>query len=84
MEVDLWMSAPSYMLEINGVPRTILATNKIEDVEIFLDFSKPVANSTQQILKALLVNSGNLIADHDQSSGNRRFVFKVSTELQVC
>ncbi|RVW45149.1 hypothetical protein CK203_067654 [Vitis vinifera] len=83
VEVDLWMSAPSYMLEINGVPRTILATNKIEDLNIFLDFSKPVLNSTEQILKALHVNSGNLIADHDKSGGNRRFVFKLKNIMRT-
>lgn len=82
--MDLWISAPSYLLEINGDPRTILATNKIEDLDIFLDLSKPVVNSTEQILKALHVNSGNLKADHDRSSGNRRFVFKVSTKLLLC
>ena len=80
----MWISAPSYMLEINGAPRTILATNKIEDLDIFLDFSKPVLNSTEQILRALHVNLGTLIADHDKSSGNRRFVFKVSTNLLLC
>lgn len=83
VEVDLWMSAPAYMLEINGVPRTILATNKIEDLNIFLDFSKPVLNSTEQILKALHVNSGNLIADHDKSGGNRRFVFKLKNIMRT-
>ncbi|KAF3948785.1 hypothetical protein CMV_025262 [Castanea mollissima] len=90
--VDLWTSVPSYELVINGVPRTVLATNKMEDITIFLDFSIPIINSTEQILNALHVNSGSLIPIHGKIHGNRRFVFElkkisrteiVSVELQA-
>ncbi|KAK9271997.1 hypothetical protein L1049_002366 [Liquidambar formosana] len=74
---DLWTSIPSYMLGINGVPRTVLATNKPEDLEIFLDFSIPISNSTDQILTALHVNSGEFVPIHCQSHGNRRFFFRL-------
>ncbi|XP_030953566.1 uncharacterized protein LOC115976435 isoform X2 [Quercus lobata] len=90
--VDLWTSVPSYELVINGVPRTVLATNKMEDIAIFLDFSIPIINSTEQILNALHVNSGSLIPIHGKIHGNRRFVFElkkisrteiISVELQA-
>ena len=82
--VDLWTSVPSYELVINGVPRTVLATNKMEDITIFLDFSIPIINSTEQILHALHVNSGNLIPIHGKTRGNRRFVFEVSRKFKIC
>ncbi|GAV64271.1 hypothetical protein CFOL_v3_07789 [Cephalotus follicularis] len=81
--VDLWTSVPSYELEINGVPRTVLATNKLEKLEMFLDFSIPIMNSTEQILKVLHVNSRSLIPVHNGSLGNRRFVFKLKNTLET-
>lgn len=81
--VDLWTSVPSYELMINGVPRTVLATNKMEDITIFLDFSIPIINSTEQILNALHVNSGSLIPIHGKIHRNRRFVFEVSRKFQL-
>ncbi|BBH00535.1 hypothetical protein Prudu_010547 [Prunus dulcis] len=74
---DLWTSVPAYELMINGVPRTILATNKMEDLNIFLDFSIPIINTTEQILNALVVNSGNLVPIHGRNQGNRRFKFQL-------
>lgn len=76
---DLWTSVPAYELMINGVPRTILATNKMEDLNIFVDFSIPIVNTTQQILNALVVNSGNLVPLHGRNQGNHRFKFQVAT-----
>lgn len=81
--VDLWTSVPSYELMINGVPRTVLATNKMEDITIFLDFSIPIINSTEQILNALHVKSGSLIPIHGKIHRNRRFVFEVSRKFQL-
>ncbi|XP_059449067.1 uncharacterized protein LOC132179363 isoform X2 [Corylus avellana] len=75
--LDLWTSVPSYELVINGVPRTVLATNKMEDIKLFLDFSIPIINSTEQILKTFHVNSGNLIPVHGKIHANRRFVFEL-------
>ncbi|GFS31083.1 hypothetical protein Acr_00g0015510 [Actinidia rufa] len=74
--VDLWMSVPSYELVLNGVPRTVIATNKMEDLRVFLDFSSPIINSTEQILTALRVNSGHFIPSQGRS-GNRRFGFEL-------
>ncbi|KAM7279476.1 hypothetical protein ACFE04_006610 [Oxalis oulophora] len=77
--VDLWTSVPSYELEINGASRTVFATNSLKELEIFLDFSLPIVNSTRQILDVLRVNSGKLLAVHRRNQGNRRFLFKLKS-----
>ncbi|KAM2014294.1 hypothetical protein ACFX16_044968 [Malus domestica] len=74
---DLWTSVPAYELAINGVPRTVRATNKMEDMEIFLDFSIPVMNTTEQVQNALVVNSGILVPSHGRNQGNRGFKFQL-------
>ena len=79
MLVDLWSSVPAYELAINGVPRTVFATNRSENLEVYLDFSIPVMNSTEQILHALDVNSGVLIPIDERTHGNRGFIFIVSS-----
>ncbi|WCJ27462.1 hypothetical protein M5689_009205 [Euphorbia peplus] len=75
--VDLWMPVSSYVLEIGGSPRTVLATNKMEDLSIYLDFSIPIINSTQELLSVLHVNSGNILPIPSANHGNRRFVFQL-------
>ncbi|KAF8378009.1 hypothetical protein HHK36_029342 [Tetracentron sinense] len=75
VQADFWTSVPSYEFELNRVPRTVLATNKMEDLEIFLDLRDPVVNSTEDILNALNANLGNFIPIHGKNHGNRRFVF---------
>ncbi|KAL9277823.1 hypothetical protein ACSQ67_024948 [Phaseolus vulgaris] len=75
--VDFWTSVPSYELKINGIPRTVVATSKPEDLIIFLDFSIPIRNSTKQVLNALQVNSGVLTPLHGRSNGSRRFSFEL-------
>ncbi|KAK7336077.1 hypothetical protein VNO77_16606 [Canavalia gladiata] len=75
--VDFWTSVPSYELKINGIPRTVVATSKLEDLIIFLDFSIPIRNSTEQVLNALHVNSGLLTPLHGRSNETRRFGFKL-------
>ncbi|KAL5717574.1 hypothetical protein ACHQM5_010557 [Ranunculus cassubicifolius] len=76
--VDLWTTVPSYEMKINKVPRTVFATNTTEDMEICLDFSDPVVNSTKEIISALHTNVGNFIAVHSKTHGNRRFIFKLT------
>ncbi|KAF7819418.1 uncharacterized protein G2W53_024873 [Senna tora] len=78
--VDFWTSVPSYELIINKVPRTVIATSKTDDMMIYLDFSIPLRNSTEQILNALDVNSGILIplGRHNET---RRYAFKLKNIL---
>lgn len=71
------MSVPSYEVVINGVPRTVIATNETEDLKVFLDFSIPMMNATEQILSALRVNAGNFIPSHGGNHGNRSFAFEL-------
>ncbi|XP_047314277.1 uncharacterized protein LOC124918052 isoform X2 [Impatiens glandulifera] len=77
VQVDLWISVPSYELEVNGHPRTVIATNKSEDLHVFLDFSSPVMNSTLQIMHALQVNSGNFVPSRNNNNGNHRFAYEI-------
>ncbi|XP_017975918.1 PREDICTED: uncharacterized protein LOC18601011 isoform X1 [Theobroma cacao] len=84
--VDLSSSVPSNELAINGVPRTVFATNRMKNLEVYLDFSIPVINSTEQILTALYVNSGSLIPVHERTHGNHRFVFRlknIASETEI-
>ncbi|KAJ7970605.1 Transmembrane protein [Quillaja saponaria] len=81
--LDFWTSVPSYELVIRGVPRTVLATNKLEDLIFFLDFSIPIINSTEQILNALHVNSGILMPIHGRDNMNRRFVFQLKNIMET-
>lgn len=78
--VDLWTSVPSYELEISRVPRTVIATNKTEDLNIFLEFSDPVMNSTEDIMNVLHANAGYFSPLPSGIHGNRRFGFEVRTE----
>lgn len=78
---DLWTSVPAYELVMNGVPRTVFASNKMEDLKIFLGFSIPIINTTEQVLNALIVNSGNLVPIHRRNQGYRQFSFQVSRKL---
>ncbi|KAL6139426.1 hypothetical protein ACLB2K_057730 [Fragaria x ananassa] len=80
---DLWTSVPAYELVMNGVPRTVLATNKMEDVQIFLGFSMPIVNTTEQVLNAMIVNSGKLIPILRRNQGSRQFNFQVGGNLQL-
>ncbi|XP_020209395.1 uncharacterized protein LOC109794350 isoform X2 [Cajanus cajan] len=75
--VDFWTSVPSYELKINGIPRTVVATSKPEDLIVFLDFSIPIRNSTEQVLNALHVNSGILTPLHGGSNDTRGFSFNL-------
>lgn len=81
VQVDLWTSVPSYELKFNGVSRTVTATNKMEELKFFLDFSSPIINSTDEILNALHPNSGFIVPLPSRNHGNRRFAFEVSTAI---
>ncbi|KAK9117555.1 hypothetical protein Sjap_016502 [Stephania japonica] len=80
--VDIWTSVPSYELEIDKVMRTVYAANKLEDLEIFLDFSDRVNNSTEEILSVLSANAGTFAPIHTQSHRNRQFTFKEHSRAQ--
>lgn len=76
--MDFWTLVPSYELQIGQVLRTVLATNKVEELQIFLDFSDSVLNSTQEVLSAMEASTGNLVPVASGSHANRRFAFQVN------
>ncbi|KAF4397482.1 hypothetical protein G4B88_027222 [Cannabis sativa] len=78
-----WFIVPSYELVLNGVPRTVLATNKKEDLKIFLDFRIPIVNTTDQIANALQVNMGNLVPIYSTNQANRRFAFHLNVTVST-
>ncbi|XP_020237910.1 uncharacterized protein LOC109817124 isoform X2 [Cajanus cajan] len=77
VKVDFWTSVPTYELKVNGIPRTVVATSKPGDLVVFLDFSIPIRNSTEQVMNALHVNSGVLTPLNCRSNGTRRFRFNL-------
>ncbi|XP_010554111.1 PREDICTED: uncharacterized protein LOC104823982 isoform X3 [Tarenaya hassleriana] len=72
---DLWTSVPSYQLNINEVPRTVFATNKMSELKFFLNFSIPVLNTTDEVLDAFSVSSGGLISVQDLDNRTHWFAF---------
>ncbi|RZC60074.1 hypothetical protein C5167_021840 [Papaver somniferum] len=77
VDMGLWTTIPSYELKIGEVPRTVLATNKLEDLEFYLDFSSPVVNLTDDIQSVLHANFGSLVPIKTKGHGGRRFVFRL-------
>ncbi|CAN0924685.1 hypothetical protein LINGRAHAP2_LOCUS34330 [Linum grandiflorum] len=76
--VDLWMPVSSNVLVINGMTRTVLATNKTEDLKLFLDFSIPIKNSTEEVLSALDVKSASISPALGGHQGSRKFAFQLT------
>ncbi|KAF6150086.1 hypothetical protein GIB67_002868 [Kingdonia uniflora] len=83
VQVDMWTSVPSYELKIRKVPRTVLATNKLEDLNFFLDFNDSIMNSTKEIQSVLHANSGKFIPIHSKSQGNSKFAFRLRNVSKI-
>lgn len=80
VHVDLRTLIPTYVLEMEKGPRTVLATNKMNKMKFFVVFSVPLANSTNDVLNALDVNSGYFVPISTVGHTNRKFVFEVSSQ----
>ncbi|WOL18428.1 hypothetical protein Cni_G27223 [Canna indica] len=65
------------LLQLNGETRTAEATNTPKDLKVYLSFSEPVLNSSEQILDLLHSSSGLLVPTNRRSLGNRRFGYLV-------
>ncbi|EPS71402.1 hypothetical protein M569_03352 [Genlisea aurea] len=76
--VNLRIHVPEKKLEINGETRTALATNKNSDLRVYLYFTEPVINSSEEILKGLNVNQGSLVSIAGSSLGQRRFGYQLT------
>ncbi|XP_039124387.1 uncharacterized protein LOC120260879 [Dioscorea cayenensis subsp. rotundata] len=77
VHVDLRTLIPTYVLEMEKGPRTVLATNKMNKMKFFVVFSVPLANSTNDVLNALDVNSGYFVPISTVGHTNRKFVFEL-------
>ncbi|XP_064949360.1 uncharacterized protein LOC103997595 isoform X3 [Musa acuminata AAA Group] len=65
------------LLQLNGEIRTAEATNTAKDLRIYLSFSEPVLNSSEEILGLLHASSGLLVPTNRNNLGNRRFGYIV-------
>ncbi|RWW01797.1 hypothetical protein BHE74_00021992, partial [Ensete ventricosum] len=68
---------PQRLLQLNGEIRTAEATNTAKDLRIYLSFSEPVLNSSEEILGLLHASSGLLVPTNRSNLGNRRFGYLV-------
>ncbi|CAL9082669.1 unnamed protein product [Musa acuminata var. zebrina] len=68
---------PQRLLQLNGEIRTAEATNTAKDLRIYLSFSEPVLNSSEEILGLLHASSGLLVPTNRNNLGNRRFGYIV-------
>ncbi|KAL2642981.1 hypothetical protein R1flu_010568 [Riccia fluitans] len=76
--VNMWTPIQDTQVQINNEFRTISATNKSEDLIIYLDFSESMITTTAQLLNALRTTGGVLSPTNRKSHGNRRFGFLLS------
>ncbi|CAL9127599.1 unnamed protein product, partial [Musa acuminata var. zebrina] len=75
--MNLTTHIPKKSLQLNGKLRTAEATNTYKGLKIYLSFSEPVLNSSEEILGLLHSTSGSLIPTKRNSLGNRRFGYLV-------
>ncbi|CAK9156552.1 unnamed protein product [Ilex paraguariensis] len=75
--VNLRTHIPEMLLQLNSETRTVLATNEHKKLKVYLYFTKPVLNSSAEILNALNTSQGSLLPTTGNNLGNRRFGFKV-------
>ncbi|KAK6920680.1 hypothetical protein RJ641_014358 [Dillenia turbinata] len=74
---NLTTSSPAKLFQINGQSRTVVATNKYDDLKVWLYFSEPVLNSSEQILHTLSTSEGQLLPTNEDTLGDRRFIYQI-------
>ncbi|XP_078177786.1 uncharacterized protein LOC144572199 isoform X2 [Carex rostrata] len=78
--MNITTRVPEKPFELNGVVRTVIATNDDNYLKIYVEFSEPVLNSSQEILPLLHTSSGTLVPTYrNQTLGNRRFGYLVNS-----
>lgn len=75
--MNLTTGIPEKLLQLDGKIRTVEATNDDKNLRIYLSFSEPVLNSSEEILGVLHASSGLLSPTNRNSLGNRRFGYVV-------
>lgn len=77
MFVNLRTHIPERLLQLNKDTRTVQATNKYKNLEVYLYFTQPVLNSSAEISNSIHTSLGSLVPITGNSLGNRRFGFQV-------
>jgi hypothetical protein len=80
--VNLRSHIPERLIQLNGETRLVQATNSYDKLKVYLYFSKPVLNSSAEILNSLQTSQGMLLPIHGENIGDRRFGFLVSWFIQ--
>lgn len=75
---NLKTRVPERLLQLNSDTRLVQATNKHDNLKVYLYFSEPVLNSSAEVLNSLEVSDGTLLPISGRSLGNRRFSFSVT------
>ncbi|KAK6924828.1 Bacterial Ig-like domain 12 [Dillenia turbinata] len=75
--VNLRTHVPEKLLQLDSVTRTVQATNKDKNLKVYLYFSKPVLNSSAEVLNSLNTSDGLLVPTNSDTLGNQRFGFLV-------
>lgn len=79
---DIRIHIPEKLLQIDRETRTVLATNKTNNLKVYLYFNQPVLNTSSEIMNSLNTTQGSLVPIHGNDFGNRRFGFQVF--IHVC
>lgn len=79
---DIRIHIPEKLLQIDRETRTVLATNKTNNLKVYLYFNQPVLNTSSEIMNSLKTTQGSLVPIHGNDFGNRRFGFQVF--IHVC
>lgn len=76
--VDLRTHIPEQLLQLDNNVRSVQATNKYKNLFLYLYFTKPIVNTSTEVLKSIKVSQGSLISStsNNDSLGNRRFGFQ--------
>ncbi|KGN64322.1 uncharacterized protein LOC101203522 isoform X2 [Cucumis sativus] len=75
---NLKTRVPERLLQLNSDTRLVQATNKHDNLKVYLYFSEPVLNSSLEVLNALEVSDGALLPISGRTLGNRKFSFSVT------
>ncbi|XP_008791189.1 uncharacterized protein LOC103708166 [Phoenix dactylifera] len=75
--INLTTHIPKKLLQLDGKIRTVEATNNDKNLRIYLSFSEPVLNSSEEILSVLHSSRGLLSPTNRNTLGNRRFGYVV-------
>ncbi|XP_047316838.1 uncharacterized protein LOC124920397 isoform X2 [Impatiens glandulifera] len=81
--VNVKTHIPEKLLQIDDQTRSVQATDNHKNLKVYLYFSKPVINSSMEVLNSLTINEGSLSPIDGDTHGNRRFGFIVEDLADV-